>query len=522
MPFTVNQIICPLSADEEYAKNKALRLAGLSEKNTASIKVFKESLDARKGREIRFVYSFVIALDSEADERAAACKCGGIYFSDEAPVIKPTLSKNKKIIIAGFGPAGIFAALTLCKSGYKPIVLERGPCMEERISAVEGFFGGGAFNSCANVQFGEGGAGTFSDGKLTTRIKDPLARLVTKEFVRFGADSNILFSAKPHIGTDDIRKIVVRMRKEIERLGGQVLFDSPLDGITIENGRVKSVRSKNREFETDKLILAIGHSARDTFELLLNKGVIIEPKAFSVGARIEHLQSDVDISLYGKLAGDKRLPKGEYQLSKRFPDKSAAYTFCMCPGGYVVAASSEDGGVLTNGMSYHARDGKNANAAVAVSVSPDDFGTNPLDGVEYQRRIERRAFSLTGGYRAPCMSVKGFMAGDRNIKSKVEPTYPIGVENVDLNELFDKRITDRLRLGLADFSKKMKCFGGGVLTAPETRTSSPVRLTRNDDMTALGIENLYPTGEGAGYAGGIMSAAVDGIKAAIKIMECRN
>lgn len=520
MPLIIHQIKCPFTESVDYARKKAVRALGVSDGSVKSINVYKCSLDARRGREISNVYSFIVELFDKREETAVAKRMGLSVYSDEVFVPETNLPKDNRIVVAGFGPAGMFASLVLARAGYKPLVLERGSKMEDRIKAVDSFWNGGMLDENANVQFGEGGAGTFSDGKLTTRIKDSLCRVVLKELVYFGADEQILTSAKPHIGTDKIRAIVVNIRKEIKSLGGNILFDSPLDGLNVKNGRISGVYSKGREIQADKLILSIGHSARDTFELLLRSGVVIEPKPFSVGARIEHLQCDVDLSLYGSLAGDKRLPRGEYQLSHRFSDGSAVYTFCMCPGGYVVPAQSERNSVLTNGMSLSSRDGKNANAALVVSVTPGDFGTNALDGVRFAQSLEKKAFDMTGGYEAPCMSVKGFINDDVTIKSEIKPTYNRGVIYSNFSDLFPKTITDKMKTGLDRFSKKMRCFSDGLLTAPETRTSSPVRIVRKDDMTALGIENLYPAGEGAGYAGGIMSAAVDGIKAAVKIMQC--
>lgn len=519
MPIIVHQIQCPIGESEEYAKKKAVKALGLTDGDIKEISVHKRSLDARRGRETTFVYSFVIKLNDRGKEKSVAEKRKAVFFEEQKFFPKCTLNKKASIIVAGFGPAGMFAALTLARMGYKPIVLERGSRIEERVNAVESFWKGGSLDSSSNVQFGEGGAGTFSDGKLTTRINDPLCNVVLSEFVNFGADKEILSLSKPHIGTDKLREIVVRFRKEITALGGKIYFDSPLDEIIVKNGKISSVISNGREIKADKLILAVGHSARDTFEMLLNKGVLLEAKPFSVGARIEHRQSDVDKSLYGKLAGDKRLPKGEYQLSKRFSDGSAAYTFCMCPGGYVVASQSEEKTVLTNGMSFSDRNGENANSAVVVSVSPNDFGNEPLDGVRFAREIEKRAYRLTGGYSAPCMSVKGFLQDSKDIKTEINPTYQLGVCYTDFTKLFPSRVIRLMKEGLTDFAKKMDCFSDGLLTGPETRTSSPVRIVRNSDMTAVGINNLYPTGEGAGYAGGIMSAAVDGIKAAVMIMD---
>ena len=335
-----------------------------------------------------------------------------------------------------------------------------------------------------------------------------------------GAPEEILFEAKPHIGTDKLRSVVKAVRQRIIANGGEVRFLTKLDSICLTNNEVSSVSSNGNDIETSALVLAVGHSARDTFEMLLGHGVIMEPKPFSVGARIEHKQADVDKSLYGDLAQTLSLPKGEYQLSHRRPDGRAAYTFCMCPGGSVVAAASEPETVVTNGMSEYLRDKENANAALVVSVSKNDFGSGVLDGVDFARSLEKRAYSLSGSYKAPSTTVGAFLEGKSHSKSVV-PTYRPGITECDFDKLFPEFVTDMMREGLRKFSRQMACFGdmGAVLTAPETRTSSPVRITRNESLTALGISNLYPCGEGAGYAGGIVSAAVDGVKVALKIIE---
>ncbi len=430
---------------------------------------------------------------------------------------------NKKVVIAGFGPAGMFAALTLAEYGFEPLVIERGACVDERVQIVNNFWTKAQLDPSTNVQFGEGGAGTFSDGKLTTRIKDPLCRHVLEKLVEFGAPEEILIKAKPHIGTDRLRKVVKNIREKVIELGGKVRFNSVLTDFDTENGKIKSVTINGSEvIPCDALILAIGHSARDTFEMLYNKKIFLEPKPFSVGARIEHKQSDVNRSLYGKHWNNSNLPQGEYQLSYRSGER-AVYTFCMCPGGTVVPSSSETETVVTNGMSEFARDGENANSALVVSVSPEDFGGDPLDGVKFAREIERKAYMLAGkNYSAPASTVGSFLEGKGSMHgAEVMPTYAIGVTECNFDGLFPKQVTEMMRIGLNIFSRKMKCFGNrnAVLTAPETRTSSPVRITRNENMTSLSVDGMYPCGEGAGYAGGIMSAAVDGVKCALKIIE---
>ncbi len=526
MSVIISQVITSVSAENSEIISAALKKAGLSAGQTIRCGVHKTSLDARKNDNIRLVSSVWAELETEDEEKRL---CGRLPFCREVRTDNPfppkTEPDGRKIVIAGFGPAGMFAALTLAEYGYCPVVCERGCDVDKRTAAMEKFCGGGELDTSSNVQFGEGGAGTFSDGKLTTRIGDPLCRRALERFAEFGAPEEILYKAKPHVGTDRLRGIVKNIRERIILLGGQVRFNTILTDIVAEKGRIKSVTLNGCEIlPCDVLILAIGHSARDTFDMLLGRGIVLEAKPFSVGARIEHRQEDVNRSLYGRHWDNPNLPKGEYQLSYRCGGR-AAYTFCMCPGGTVIPAASETGGVVTNGMSVFARDGINANSALAVSVSPEDFGYKPLDGVDFARSIERKAFELAGGdYRAPAVTVKSFLEGGGILtEASVVPTYPIGVTACDFDRLFPKFVTDMMRAGIRNFSGKMKCFGdgGAVLTAPETRTSSPVRITRGEDMQSSTLTGLYPCGEGAGYAGGIMSAAVDGIRCALKIITCK-
>ncbi len=520
MAVLIRSVKAPLGADEEAVFEAALKKTG--RKNASLMKIHKTSLDARKHEDIHFVHTVYAEFESSAAEEKLARR-----YDFVSPVVKgglETVISDKKVsgrvVIAGFGPAGMFAGLVLAENGYKPLILERGGRIEDRVRAVRQFMGGGAFNERSNIQFGEGGAGTFSDGKLTTRIKDPLCRYVLEQLVRFGAPEEILVKAKAHIGTDKLRGVVRAVRERITELGGEVRFDTKLYDIVTHGGRVERAVFEGGETECSALMLAVGHSARDTFEMLCRKGVFLEPKPFSVGARIEHRQAAVDASLYGEHAGDPLLPKGEYQLSWRNGEGRGVYTFCMCPGGYVVPAASEQGGVVTNGMSEFARDGDNANSAVVVGVSPADIGSGALDGVDFARQIERRAFALSGGFKACGTTVGGFLSGRPSLDTDLVPTYSLGLEAVEYRKLFPKFVTDMLETGLMQFSKKLACFGdrGALLSAPETRTSSPVRITRTDKLHSLSLENLYPAGEGAGYAGGIMSAAVDGIRCALKIM----
>lgn len=522
MPVIISQIKTGVSAEREEIVSAALKKVGI--KAAVKAEVRKTSLDARDNDNMRLVSSVWIELENERAEKRL---CGKFPFCTEVPEENLMPEKAscpvKNVVIAGFGPAGMFAALTLAEYGFRPIVIERGGDADERAAALEKFQSGGGLDTSANVQFGEGGAGTFSDGKLTTRIKDPLCRYVLRRFAQFGAPREILYKAKPHIGTDKLRGVVKNIRKRIISLGGQVRFHSTLTDFSLRNGKISSVTVNGSEvLSCDALILAIGHSARDTFRMLEKNRIFLEAKPFSVGARIEHRQEDVNRSLYGKHWDNPNLPKGEYQLSYRTGGR-AVYTFCMCPGGTVVPAASEENTVVTNGMSVFARDGENANSALVVSVSPEDFGCGPLNGAEFARSIERKAFELAGGnYSAPAATVKSFLEGGGSLKgASVVPTYPIGVTDCRFDKIFPAAVTDMMRVGLKEFSKKMNCFGenGAVLTAPETRTSSPVRITRGENMQSLSAEGLYPCGEGAGYAGGIMSAAVDGVKCALKILS---
>ena len=394
--------------------------------------------------------------------------------------------------------------------------------MEERVKAVEAFFAGGPLKEESNVQFGEGGAGTFSDGKLTTRIGDPRCRYVLEEFVRFGAPAELLEEQKPHIGTDLLRDIVVNFRREIERLGGEVRFGTRLKSIALSGDRVGGVTAGGASIPAENLVLAIGHSARDTFAMLRELGLELTAKPFSVGVRIEHLQREIDQGLYGEWAGHPLLPKGEYQLSHRNREGQAVYTFCMCPGGVVVPAASAEKTVVTNGMSNYLRNGENANAALVASVDSRDFGEDPMAALKWQEELERAAWRLTGSYRAPAQTAGNFLEGRTGYAAgRVKPTYAIGVEGVDVSELISRWVCELLRRGLRRFWRKLPGFYApdSFLTGPETRTSSPVRVLRDESLQATRLRGLWPCGEGGGYAGGIMSAAVDGLRVAEKIIE---
>lgn len=514
----INGIRLNTDENETDLRRRAERLLGV--KSFKSFRISKKSIDARKKNDIHFVYS--VDVETENEEKAVK-RAKNARIIENLPYSFPkTTPFREPVVIVGSGPAGLMCGLTLAKNGFKVIIIERGKPVGERTADVELFWKTGRLDPNSNVQFGEGGAGTFSDGKLTTGINDFRIKYVLEEFHAHGAPEEITYLAKPHIGTDNLCEMVASIRRDIIAHGGEVRFSSVFTDFETENGKVSGAVISSPDgvytIKTSHIVLATGHSARDTFEMLKRKGVPMERKSFSVGARIEHKQEMINKAQYG----DKRAELGaaDYKLSVHLKSGRGVYTFCMCPGGVVVASASEEGGVVTNGMSRFSRDGENANSALLVSVTPDDFeGKDVLAGMYLQREIEKRAFEAAGGgYKAPAQTVGEFL-GTEISGQRVTPTYRPGVVWTRLDNVLPRFVTDAMREALPLLDKKLNGFadGGAVLTAPETRSSSPVRILRGKETLQSSVAGLYPCGEGAGYAGGIMSAAADGVRIAEKI-----
>ncbi|MBB5429844.1 hypothetical protein GCT19_41175 [Paraburkholderia sp. CNPSo 3155] len=533
----LSEIKLPLDHPEsalEAAIRARLADLGVARDGLIRYTVFRRAHDARKRADIKLTY----IVDVEVKDEAAALKrladvphCGvtpdmSYKFVAKAPA---QLSTPRPVVI-GMGPCGLFAGLILAQMGFRPIILERGKAVRERTKDTFGLWRKSVLNPESNVQFGEGGAGTFSDGKLYSQIKDPkhYGRKVLDEFVRAGAPEDILYLSRPHIGTFRLVSMVEKMRASIHELGGEVRFETRVEDIEIDNGQVRGLKlSTGETLRSDHVVLAVGHSARDTFQMLYDRGVHVEAKPFSLGFRIEHPQGVIDRSRFGKFAGHKQLGAADYKVVHHCSNGRAVYSFCMCPGGTVVAATSEPGRVVTNGMSQYSRAERNANAGIVVGITPDDYPGDPLAGIAFQRKWEERAFELGGGnYMAPGQLVGDFIAGRPSTSlGSVVPSYKPGVRPTDLSTALPDYAIEAIREALPQMEKKIAGFAmhDAVLTGVETRTSSPVRVRRGDDFQSVNVKGLYPAGEGAGYAGGIYSAAIDGIEVAeavaLKIMS---
>ncbi len=514
MNIVINNIKMPPGHSTDDALRAAQEIVRSNSISAYDFEIYKQSIDARRKNNIHYVYS----VSAKTKDKVKETKDISILEAS-ANLSVPNISLLKRPVVIGLGPCGLFSAYVLSLSGNPPIILERGEKVEDREKTIEDFFRTGVLNINSNIQFGEGGAGTFSDGKLTTRISDIRQRFVLKTLVDFGAPKEIMYKAKPHVGTDILKSVVRNMRKRLLDLGCEIRFNSSVTNIVINHNKVCGVEINNSEIiSCDTAILSIGHSSRDTYEILRKNGVSIEPKPFAIGVRIEHSQSFIDTLQYGNVKG---LPPADYRVVYNGKDRSC-YSFCMCPGGEVVNASSEEGMLCVNGMSNHKRDGKNANSALVVTVNPSDFQKGVLGGMEFQRKYERLAFTLGGGNRAPLQLAEDFVNDVPSTQLKgVTPTIKSGFTFKEIKNCLPDFVCDTLREGLIDFEHRMPNFssGGATLTGVETRTSAPVRILRNTDCQSVNIEGLYPAGEGAGFAGGIVSAAVDGIRTSFAILE---
>lgn len=518
----------PVDYNDSTIIKMASKELNIPPKAITSAELFKRSVDARHKNDVHFIAAVDVESSLEENSIMAKCKSNRVTTAVPYEYNAPQAQKlSTSPIIVGAGPAGLFAGLILAQAGASPIIIERGKNVDDRSQDVKSFWNTGKLNTSSNVQFGEGGAGTFSDGKLNTGTKDKRARKVLTEFVRHGAPQEILYNSKPHIGTDKLPNTVKNIRNEIIALGGTVMFETTLTGLHIKDNKITGIQIQHNgsssKIESNNVILAIGHSARDTFEIINNAGIIMEQKAFSVGVRIEHLQSNIDRIQYGAFAQKGKLGSADYKLAIHLNNGRGVYTFCMCPGGTVVAAASEENMLVTNGMSEFSRNKANANSALLVGVSPQDFASDDvLAGVALQRSLEKKAFEAGGGgYKAPIQRVGDFL---NNVKTNrlgsVTPSYTSGYTYSNLHDCLPQYISQSLSMGIMQMNNRLRGFANydAIMTGVETRSSSPIRILRNDNLQSVNTQGLYPCGEGAGYAGGIISAAVDGIKCAEMVL----
>jgi uncharacterized FAD-dependent dehydrogenase len=519
MPLLLRDIPLDLSVDEGMLRDEVARIVGIEVHRIKDLKVVRRSIDARKKSRVRRIFTVEFSCDNEP-RLLSESACAGL---EEAPVIPgiilPRVTTRHHVLIVGMGPAGLFAAKSLVESGAQVTLVDRGRPVEQRVKDVEEFWGHGKLDAVSNVQFGEGGAGTFSDGKLTTRLNHPRRRAVLESLVEFGAPEEILVEARPHVGTDRLRKVIIRFREYLISKGVDLRFETCLTGLDMQRGKVTGgVFDENQLIRCNALILAPGHSARDTYRMLDRSGVQLEPKGFAVGVRTEHPASLINRIQYGKFA--RQLPAADYTLRYNDDDTGrGVYSFCMCPGGDVINAASEQDGLVVNGMSRMSRSGKYSNSALVVSVRPEDWGGAKLGGIRFQQQWERRAFSMAGkNFLAPAQNLMSFCGlGNGPVSSSCRP----GVVETELREVLPDFVYHGIKSALPHFDRKMKGFvtGEAVLIGVETRTSSPLRITRDESGVSVSHAGLFPAGEGAGYAGGIMSAAFDGLRCADQVVQ---
>ncbi len=521
MKVILNNIKMPIKHTEKMINDYAVSFFQSYEIKADNIRLYRKSVDARRKNNIHYICAVIADVDNVDIEKLNIPDIKP-YDEPKMDIIVKSKENSLKVLVVGMGPCGLFSAYILAKAGMCPVVIERGADVDTRTEIVDNFWKNNIFDINTNVQFGEGGAGTFSDGKLTTRIGDPLQRAVLEIFVKHGAPQDILYKAKPHIGTDVLKSVIKNIRNEIISFGGVIRFNSVLTDIGIENGEICfATINGNEEIICDKIILATGHSSRDTYKMIFDKGISCQSKAFAAGVRIEHTQEFINKTQYGSEYKNPNLPVADYRITYNGEERSC-YSFCMCPGGVVVNASSEEGALVVNGMSEYARAGKNANSALVVTVNPSDFDSDsPIAGIEFQRKYERLAYELNYG-KAPVQLARDFIGNKISSKfGEVIPSFTGETAFSDLKECLPSFITDTLKNALLDFERRIKYYstGDAILTGVEMRTSAPVRILRNENYESVSAKGLYPAGEGAGYAGGIMSAAVDGIKIAMKISQ---